>query len=118
MYYIEGTIDAIDVFGSSIRFSLLPSNAHLMSRDEGKKTVLFVGCSTTDAITTEPKKNATGKEIVWFSADENLLSILLSAKTNRNTIRVWFEPTKTVDILLASPMSICSAIKAEGIRIF
>ena len=118
MYYIEGTIDAIDVFGTCIRFSLLPSNAHLLSIDEGEKKALFVSCALNDAKLIEPKKNATGKGIVWFSVDANLLNVLLSAKNNRCSIRVCCASTETIELLASEPTPVCAAIKAEGIRVF
>ena len=37
MYYIEGTIDAIEVIDGTLRFSLLPANEFLQELDNVKK---------------------------------------------------------------------------------
>lgn len=118
MYYIEGTIDAIDIFNGKFRFSLLPSNGHLVSRDNCDKEALFIDNNSSNAIIVAPDKNVNGKEVVWFSIKKCLLHFLMSAKSNRNTIRVWCaEPEKT-EPTTNDPTPPCVTRKADGIRVF
>ena len=117
MYYLEGTIDAIDVFNGKIRFSLLPSSEHLVSRDNGNKEALLIDSNSTNATMVSLEKNASGKEIVWFSCDKELRDVLLSAKNSRNTVRVWCEDLEMVSFI-GFPIPPGKAYKAGGIRVF
>ncbi|MBR1609516.1 MAG: hypothetical protein IJ678_07890 [Kiritimatiellae bacterium] len=117
MYYIEGTIDAIDLFNDTIRFSLLPASGHLLLCDDGSKKALFIESCSSNATMVESKKNANGKEIVWFSADKDLCGVLLSAKNNRNLVRLWCKNLETVSFG-GFPIPPGTAYKAEGIRVF
>lgn len=116
-YYIEGTIDAIDVFNGKLRFSLLPSCGHLLSRDDGDKIALFIDSNSSNAKMVDPEKNANGKSIVWFSLDKELSDVLLSEKNNRNTIRVWCDGFEMVSFI-GFPIPPNNAYKASGIRVF
>lgn len=118
MYYIEGTIDAIDVFNGKLRFSLLPSSGHLLSRDDGDKKALFIDGNLHNAILIDHDKNVNGKEVVWFSFDKELRDVLLSAKNNRNTIRVWCPNPEKTELATNEPTPPCVTRKAEGIRVF
>lgn len=117
MYYIEGTIDAIDIFNGKLRFSLLPSSGHLISRDNGDKKALFIDSDSSIATMVDPEKNANGKEIVWFSCNKELRDVLLSAKNNRNPVRVWCEDLKMVSFI-GFPIPPDTAYKTSGVRVF
>ena len=72
MYYIEGTIDAIEISGANfgrLRFSLIPASERILSRDGGKKMALFTDRSSPSALLVETGKNAAGKEVLWFHAE-------------------------------------------------
>ena len=117
MYYIEGTIDAIDIFGNALRFSLLPSSGHLLSRDNGDKKVLFVDSDSYNATIVDPEKNVSGKEVVWFSKGEKQRDVLLTAKNNRNTVRVWCENLEMVSFI-EFPIPPDKAYETNGVRVF
>lgn len=118
LHYIEGTIDAIDIFNGKLRFSLLPSSGHFMSRDDGDKKALFINSDSSNATIVDPEKNVSGKEVVWFSIGDDLRDVLLTAKNNRNTIRVWCaEPEKT-ERATNEPTPPCVTRKVEGLRVF
>ena len=117
MYYIEGTIDAIDIFDGTLRFSLLPSSGHLVSRDDGSKKALFMESSSPNATMVDTEKNANGKEIVWVSCDKELRDVLLPAKCNRNMIRVWCADLEMVSFI-GFPIPPDKAYKTSGVRVF
>ena len=117
MYYVEGTIDAIDIFNGKLRFSLLPSSGHLISRDNGDKKALFIDIDSSIATLVDLEKNVSGKEVVWFSEGEDLRDVLLMAKSNRNTIRVWCENFEMVSFI-GFPIPPDKAYKVSGIRVF
>lgn len=121
MYYIEGIIEAIEICGANpgrIRFSLIPASERILSRDGGKKMALFTESSSSAALLVEPDKNATGREVLWFHAEEHLCNILLSAKNNRNTIWVWCEKPENAEPDDKEPIPPQFTRKAEGIRVF
>lgn len=116
-YYIEGTIDAIEIFAGSLRFSLLPSSEFLQVLDDGSKKALLLDASAETGRLVKPAKNAIGKECLWFSIRRCLLHFLMSANNNHNTIRVWCGEGDTQQFL-AAPPSPDTSISAEGIRVF
>lgn len=121
MYYIEGTIDALEISGANserIRFSLTPASERILSRDGGKKMALFTESSSSVALLVEPDKNATGREVLWFHAEEHLCNILLSAKNNRNTVWVWCDNPEKPELDEQKPFPPISTIEAKGIRVF
>ena len=121
MYYIEGTVDALEISGNApgrIRFSLIPASERIISRDEGKKMALFTDSASSAALLVEVGKNAAGREVLWFHAEEHLCNILLSAKNTRNTIRTWCENPENTDPGDKEPIPPISTLKAEGIRVF
>lgn len=117
-YSIEGTIDALDLFDDTLRFSLLPSNGCLVSCDDGNKKVLFIDSNLHNAILIDHDKNVNGKEIVWFSFNKELRDVFLSAKNNRSTIRVWCEDLEKKDSGTKVQASPIRMMKAEGVRVF
>lgn len=109
MYYIEGTIDAIEFNDNMVHFSVSPSSAFLVEIDGDKKMALFIedkceikACDNVgknpqeeqkscEAKLVNPTKNKAGKEALWFhlsSIHSCNSSILFDAKNNRSTIRV------------------------------
>lgn len=121
MYYIEGTIDALEICGANsdrIRFSLIPASERILSRDGGKKKALFTDSTSSAALLVEPDKNATGREVLWFHAKTCLGNIILSAKNNRNTIWVWCDNPEKAVSGGKEPIPPISAIEAQGIRVF
>lgn len=120
-YYIEGTIDALEMSGANpgrIRFSLIPASEHILSRDGGKQKALFTDSSSPSAVMVDPDKNAAGKDVLWFHAEGHLCNIVLSAKNNRNTIWVWCDNPEAPKLEDQEPIPPISTIKAEGIRVF
>ena len=92
MFYIEGTIDAIQFDSKTIRISILPSAEFLVKLDHGIKKALFIEeTKGLTAVLIFPEKNSNGKEIVSFSIAEpkaNCDLLLLGAKNNRNVLRM------------------------------
>lgn len=121
MYYIEGTIDALEISGANserIRFSLIPASERILSRDGGKKMALFTDSSSPSAIMLDSDKNAAGKEIVWFHAEKPLCNIILSAKNNRNTVWVWCDNPEKPELDEKEPFPPISTTEAKGFRVF
>ena len=104
-YYIDGTIDSIKIATSAntIEFSLLPSSEFLKTVAEGGKMAVFIGRDDTKgkddslpAILVKTTKNENGKEKLDFEVsgvDSAFKCLLLEAKNNRNTIRVFTQAT-------------------------
>ena len=94
-YYIDGTIDSIKIGtgAASIEFSLLPSSEFLKTVAEGKKKALFISEHADSAYLQKVEKNESDKEVCNFKLSQNRDSsrkcLLLEAKNNRNTIRVF-----------------------------
>lgn len=108
MYYIEGTIDAIELtVGNSktLHFTLLPSPEFLKTVLNEAKKVLFIDKSGETALFADAKKNDNEKEVFGFAyanADCSFKCLLLEAKNNRNTVRVFVKSKAT----LTTPSSI------------
>lgn len=109
-YYIDGTIDSIELaIGGNppLKFSLLPSEEFLKTVAEGKKRALFVEDVATDkekdssgAVLKKAEVNESGKDILNFSVSKSkdtVKCLLLEAKNNRNTIRVFVQSTTEKD---------------------
>lgn len=105
MFYVEGSIDSIELEVSDFRvkqFSIVPSSEFLITLPDGKKSVLFVdykeNVSTKDdslrdgARLLNAKKNENDKEVVCFKLRKpltsTLIDILIQAKYNHSSIRV------------------------------
>lgn len=98
-YYIDGTIDSITIGtgAASIEFSFLPSSDFLKTVADGinvKKKALFIKSETPDmAYLRDVTKNESERDIIKFSieaeTDSSLNCLLLEAKNNRNTVRVF-----------------------------
>lgn len=116
-YYIDGTIDSIDLaMDSDEHFTLLPSAEFLKTMAEGKKKALFIGESKPvpiqgevsgkqadeqqkldeqqpiPALLVNVSKNEGGNEILSFKMPKTCTifrGLLLEAKNNRNTVRVF-----------------------------
>ena len=108
MYYIEGTIDAIELTvgnEKTLQFTLLPSTEFLQTMKDGAKKALFIDKSGKLAQFAETMKNAHEKDVREFNsqnADCSLKCLLLEAKNNRNTVRVFAKSKAT----LTTPSSI------------
>lgn len=93
-YYIDGTIDSIEIAigeENAVRFTLLPSAEFLKTVAEGEKKALFIEKSGKTALISETTKNEKEKEVLKFeisNADCSLKCLLLEAKNNRNALRV------------------------------
>lgn len=115
-YYIDGTIDSIELaMDGNAHFTLLPSAEFLKTMAEGKKKALFIEKSKTvptqgegsdkqtdeqqkldekqpiPALLVNVSKNESGKEILKFIMPKTCTIfrwLLLEAKNNRSTVRV------------------------------
>lgn len=108
-YYIDGTIDSIELaIGGNppLKFSLLPSEEFLKTVAEGKKRALFVEDVATDkeidlsGAVLKKAEVKRGKDILNFSVSKSkdtVKCLLLEAKNNRNTIRVFVQSTTEKD---------------------
>lgn len=120
-YYIDGTIDSIELaIGGNppLKFSLLPSAEFLKTVAGGKKRALFIGNGNTTeealpAILAKVSQNENGKEKLDFTMEDKDLALkclLLEAKKNRNTIRVFVQSTgrksKKAEPVFPKPISI------------
>ena len=127
-YYIDGTIDLIGISSDNktVRFSLLPSSEFLKTIAQGEKRALFIrnddGASKQDddkdtkpilALLAKVFKNEAGKEVLNFTmanSDCSLKCLLLEAKNNRNTIRVFAQShgksLTNLGIAFSAPVSI------------
>ena len=116
-YYIDGTIDSIELaMDGNAHFTLLPSAEFLKTVAEGKKKAFFIKESKTvptqgegsdkqtdeqqkldeqqpiPALLVNVSKNESGKEICKFIMPKTCTifrGLLLEAKNNRNTVRVF-----------------------------
>ena len=96
-YYIDGTIDSIKIGTGTgpISFSLIPSPEFLKTVCENKKKALFISEQADSAYLQKVEKNESNKDICNFTLSQNRDSsrtcLLLEAKNNRNTIRVFVQ---------------------------
>ena len=95
-YYIDGTIDSIELStDGNAHFTRLPSAEFLKTMAEGKKKALFIEKDNTSfALLIDIEKNDNGKEIRKFVMPKTCTifkGLLLEAKNNRNTVRVFVQ---------------------------
>lgn len=91
MYYIEGTIDAIEIAMDNkqpLHFLLNPSTEFLKTVGDGTKKALFIGEKYDSALLEGVVKNEKGTEALKFEISSADCTLLLEAKNNRNTVRV------------------------------
>ena len=109
-YYIDGTIDSIEIAiggNKPLRFSLIPSAEFVKTVAEGKKRAIFVEDVGKDkekdphgAVLKKAETNESGKDILHFDVSQKkdaVKCLLLAAKNNRNTIRVFVQSTAEKD---------------------
>ena len=103
-YYIDGTIESIEITTAEkqpLQFSVIPSSDCLKTVAEGEIKALFIMNAdkmkeSWPAILEKVSKNESGKEKLDFTTncvDSALKCLLLEAKNNRNTVRVFANAT-------------------------
>ncbi len=112
MYYIEGTIDFIDL-DAIVSFALIPSSPFIISVGTEKRILFIKGASSSVAkLISFVEKNGNGNEIVKFEVSSSIGKskidggILLTAKNNRNLIRVYSDDIKNNSRMSACKISI------------
>ena len=112
MYYIEGTIDFIDL-DAIVSFTLIPSSPFIISVGTEKRILFIKGASSSVAkLISFVEKNGNGNEIVKFEVSSSIGKskidggILLTAKNNRNLIRVYSDGIKNNSRMSACKISI------------